>query len=850
MCLKFNNEALYHCIYGLLKAAICAILSPIKQTRAHTFACPETIVKILPITLTVALVCLSYESARADEDSAEPVTPSETQPKNAAPGVVIIEGDSMQIHLDRQLKSIGHAEFHRDNQDIYGDTIEYDVQNQELHVLGNVRINNNGNTVSGPELRLRVDENIGEMKSPVFQLNSQLSRAPKSGSAGTTDNISNNYLTPTGTSDGTNPQLSTQNIEDSSTAPQLKRQTGPSRGDASTMLFEGQDKKQLKSARYTTCSADSDDWYIKASDMELNDYTQTATAKNARIVFKGVPILYTPWISFSYLNQRQTGFLTPTFGTTTRSGFELAVPFYWNISPNLDATLTTRALSKRGVQFAGETRYLGETYSGIDNLEYLPNDNQADRTRYFVNLKHKQTFSNGLSFSYDLEKVSDKQYFSDLTTGIITTSKVNLPQNVTVGYGYGAWSFSAVAQKYQTLDGVSYPYELLPQLNLNANKDWNIANINFNSQFVRFDRDSNAPLSSATASGGLLTTSVTGNRLSAYPSVSLPLARPYGYITPKLGINYTSYQLDNPAFTLNGVSGEYASDSRTLPIFSVDSGLYFDRTMRVVNRYYTQTLEPRLYYVYIPNSNQSKFPVFDSAEADLNLGTLFLENQFVGGDRINNANQVSLAVTSRMIDAKTGEQRLAATLGQRFYFTDQKVALPGEALRTGNSSDIVAAATARLLSKWNVDTAWQYNTDTARTVKANIGTRYSPEPGKVLNLSYRYTKESLEQINISGQWPLTRGWYGVGRYNYSLKESQLIEAIAGLEYDAGCWQARAVMQRVSTATANANTALFFQLELGGVASVGSSPLNLLKRSVPGYTSSGLIPDSYQQQLNE
>jgi LPS-assembly protein len=229
---------------------------------------------------------------------------------------------------------------------------------------------------------------------------------------------------------------------------------------------------------------------------------------------------------------------------------------------------------------------------------------------------------------------------------------------------------------------------------------------------------------------------------------------------------------------------------------------------------------------------------------------LFMENQFVGNDRINNANQLSLAVTTRMIDAKTGEQRLAATLGQRFYFTDQKVGVPGETLRTGNTSDIVTAVTARLLNKWNVDTAWQYNTDTSRTVKANIGMRYNPEPGKVLNLSYRYTKESLEQINISSQWPLGAGWYGLGRWNYSLRESQPIEGLAGIEYDAGCWQARTVMQRVSTATANANYALFFQLELGGLASIGSNPFTLLKRGIPGYTSTGLIPDSYQQQSYE
>ena len=752
----------------------------------------------------------------------------------------------MQIYLDRTLKSIGNAALHRDNQDIYGDVIEYDVQNEELHVVGNTRIEYNGSSIWGPELRLRLVDNIGEMKEPSFRINAQLANVPQLGAAKAKE-----YEEVAAAQVGATEPLTSQNIEDTSSyAPTLNKRSVTSRGDAKTVLFEGQDKKRLKDARYTTCEVGVDDWYIKASDMELNDYTKNGTARNARVEFKGVPILYTPWISFSFLNQRKSGLLSPTWGTTSSSGFEILVPFYWNISPDMDATVATRFLSKRGMQYQGEMRYLGETYSGINSIEYLPNDSSTDTTRYYAKLKHQQSFGNGWSAGYNLEKVSDDRYFSELSTRITTTSRVNLPQQGVVDYADDVWRFNGLVQKFQTLDNLSFPYERLPQLTLSGNKDWGMVNANLYSQWVSFDRDANKPNILATASGGLLTTSVTGDRLTAYPSISVPFAKPYGYITPKLGVHYTSYRLDNPAFTLDGTSGTYESDNRTLPIFSLDSGLFFDRDMRVVKNNYTQTLEPRLFYVYIPFKDQSQLPVFDSAESDLNLGTLFLENQFTGNDRINNANQLSLAITSRMIDAKTGEQRLAATLGQRFYFTDQKVAIPGAALRTGNTSDIVAAVTARLLNKWNLDAAWQYNTDTSRSVKANIGTRYNPEPGKVLNLSYRYTQESLEQINISGQWPLSPNWYGLGRYNYSLRENQMIEGLAGIEYDAGCWQARTVIQRVSTATAAANYALFFQLELGGVASIGSNPLTLLKRGIPGYTSSGLIPDSYQQQSYE
>jgi LPS-assembly protein len=254
-----------------------------------------------------------------------------------------------------------------------------------------------------------------------------------------------------------------------------------------------------------------------------------------------------------------------------------------------------------------------------------------------------------------------------------------------------------------------------------------------------------------------------------------------------------------------------------------------------------------LFYVYIPNKNQDLLPVFDTSLADLNLTTLFSENQFTGNDRVNNANQLSLAVTSRMIDQETGIERIAATIGQRFYFSDQNVALPGAIASSSNSSDIVAAMTARLSNQWNLDTFWQYNTDGAGLVRSNLLARYNPEPGKLLNAGYRYTENFLEQINVSGQWPLSQGWYGVGRTNYSIREKALIESLAGLEYDAGCWQMRAVMQRVETATAEANYGMFFQLELGGLASIGSNPLNLLRRDIPGYLSSSEIPNIYRQQ---
>lgn len=781
-----------------------------------------------------------------------PYVPDETMEEAPPePGSIVIEGDKMDFYLERKMRSFGNASIKKEGQSIYGDRIEYDMLNDELHVVGNTRIEFEGLKVWGPELRMQLYDTVGEMQEPSFELETRMIDIPQLTMAQTTELLDPNLLSADQLATGRYDNLMSGRVDSlTSRNATSRREQLKSRGDAKKVLFEGEHKKVLKSARYTTCEVDQDDWYIKASELEIDTYTKKATAWNARVEFMGAPLLYTPWIDFSYLNQRKSGFLSPTIGTTSRSGFEVQVPYYWNIAPEMDATLGVRALSKRGVQLQGEFRYLDEKFNGVNNIEFLPSDNNTGENRYYMSLTHAHSFGNGWSGGYYFEKVSDDEYFSELDTRITVTSRVNLAQQAYINYADETWSFNGLVQKYQTLDKFSFPYERLPQLTLNGDKDWGLVNTKLYSQWVSFDRQTDEPFRLAIGNSNQLETNVTGNRFTMYPSVSFPFEKPYGYIKPKFGIHYTSYSLDNESWAFKNNlgnafgTGNYQSDNRSLPIFSLDSGLFFDREVKVVNNRYTQTLEPRLFYVYIPYKDQSMFPIFDTAEADLNIGSLFLENQFTGNDRVNDANLLSLALTTRMIDANTGQQRLAAMIGQRFYFSDQKVTMPGVAPRTDNSSDIVAAITARLTNDWNVDAGWQYNTDRSTTVKSNIGARYNPEPGKVLNLSYRYTEDRLEQIDVSGQWPFGQGWYGIGRWNYSMFENQPIEGIAGIEYDAGCWQARSVLQRVSTATAEANYALYFQLELGGLTSIGSNPMRLLERSIPGYSPSGEISNTY------
>ena len=743
---------------------------------------------------------------------------------------IVINGDKLELHLDRKMRAIGNASISRGKQTIEGDVIDYDIQNDQLHAIGNAVINLGDAQLSGSELHMQLSTSIGEIKDASISI---LKTASPSNNVSTAQNQPMDRRSGSTITGLTAEHNESPTSEVFHLALSPNQHTSKARGDAKTILFEGQDKKRLEDARYTTCEVGVDDWYIKTKELNLNSYTESGVAKNAYIEIKGVPILYTPWIGFSYSNQRKSGLLAPTYGTTSKNGLEISIPFYWNISPDMDATLTTRTLSRRGVQLQGEFRYFEDTFSGIDNLEYLPSDNQSGENRYYASLKHQHNLGSGWSAGYNLEKVSDDQYFSDLSTRIVTTSRINLPQQFNIDYENETWRFNGLAQKFQTLDKQSYPYERLPQMTLTGSQYFGDVNTSLYTQFVTFDNNINAPVKP------------TGNRLTLYPSISLPMNKSYGYITPKIGIHHTSYRLNN-------IANNLASQQRTLPIASLDSGLFFDRDFKISNRNYTQTIEPRLLYVYIPNTKQSDIPVFDASISDLNFSTLFRENQYTGNDRINNANQLSLALTTRLIESDTGIQRLSASIGQRYYFTDQKVALPTETLRKSDTSDIVVGLTTYLKTNWNVNAFWQYNTADSASARTTVASRYTPEPGKALNLSYTYRQDTsgtnvsngINQFDFSGQWPLGQGWYGIGRANYSIEEKHIIETLAGVEYNAGCWQTRTVIQRVSTATASPTYALFFQIELGGLASIGTDPLDVIKRSIPGYVSTGLIPDSY------
>ena len=731
---------------------------------------------------------------------------TQKQSTEISEGSIEIEGNSLETLLDRKMNAKGNAILKKGNKTIKAEVIEYDEVSEKIITTGNTNIDLGSMSLRGSNLSFKLSDETGQMDDASF-------------------NFKN--------SDKQEKSVIKKGVV-------VTKRSYDFRGDAKAIFFEGENKKRFQSSRITTCEADSDDWYLKSSNMEVNTKTDRANASNAILEFKGLPVLYTPYIDFSLNKNRKSGFLGSTFGTTSQSGFEFRVPYYFNISPNMDATLTARYLGKRGPLADGEFRYLTENYSGFNQLQYMNHDQSSGQdNRYYVKLDHQHKFNNGWSASYNFQKVSDDTYFSDLATMIQVTSVVNLPQRANINYAGETWKFNALTEKYQTLTNASNsPYQRLPQLNLSGRKDFDSYILDFKSQWAYFDRDEKFTYG--------LNEKPTGSRLSITPGISVPFTETYGYIKPKLSANVRSYNLNN---------SNIGNKDIFTPIVSVDSGMYFDRTVNLQNQNFTNTLEPRLFYVYIPYKDQSALPNFDTGLADLNIQTLFSENQYNGQDRINDANQLTASITSKFID-KNGKERLSGILAQRYYFEDRKI-FGTELNAKKANSDIFMGATVRLANSLNLDAMFQYDPDSSKLLRSTLSSRYNPEPGKILNLSYRMienvsdSNQDLKVFNAAGQWPLGNRFYSIARYNYDLKTSQTIEVLGGVEYDGGCWVARTVFDRISLPTnPEPNYTFFMQLELNGLGTIGSDARklnNFLYRNVPGVRTVNQIPDVNRQE---
>ena len=610
-------------------------------------------------------------------------------------------------------------------------------------------------------------------------------------------------------------------------------------GGAEVAYLEGENQYRLVGATWTTCEPDDPDWFIRAADLELDYDREIGRARGASLVFMDTPILWWPRMSFPLAEQRQSGFLVPTLGMSNKTGFDFALPYYWNIAPNYDATITPRLMGRRGVQLGGEYRYLAPRYRGQLRAEWLPQDRVTGEARAMGAMQHQHRLSPRVSASIDYNWVSDDGYFEDLSSRIAVASRVNLLRQGRLVYQGDSWQAHAMVEGYQTLDGPT-PYRRLPQLVVSGQRADLPGGfmLSGTAEYVDFKHKDALP---------------EGRRTHLHARTEWPLRSLAYFITPAVGVHHSRYDLTTP------LVGGRAAITRTVPVFSLDGGLFFERETTAFGHAYLQTLEPRLFYLRVPYRDQHDIPLFDSGRFDFGFAQLFAENRYVGVDRIGDANELTAAVTTRFIEPRSGAERVRATLGQRFYFGDHRVTLnelgrtPVEAKRENRRTDILAAASGRLTPSVSVDTLWRYDPFEADTQRFNFAIRYHPQSGRVLNLSYRHARdlldgsEGLQDVDLSAQWPLAPRWYGVGRITRSLKDRRVTEAVAGIEYlsRCGCWVFRTAAHRFATDRERATNALFFQLELNGLGGIGVSPVNLLTRSVPGY---GKINDSMSDRF--
>ena len=591
-------------------------------------------------------------------------------------------------------------------------------------------------------------------------------------------------------------------------------------GGAEKITLTSRNLARVEGATYTTCDPGQEDWVLVADDIELDRVTEWGTARNVTVKFKGMPIFYSPWMNFPLTDKRKTGFLTPSYRLSGETGFEFHLPYYWNIAPERDATLTARGMTKRGILLAGEYRYLSDLGYGQLGVEYLPNDSERGEDRAAVSFQHDTALASGWETDIDVDWVSDDDYFEELGTDLTIASTRFLERRGDLIYRARRWSALARVQDYQTVDQTllvaDRPYKRLPQLQFNAatpNRNRQL-NADVQAEFVNFDRSSG----------------VIGTRATLNPTVSYPLRGTAGFVIPKAGVEFTTYSLDGQAASADD------TPARILPTFSLDSGLLFERDLQLGDGQYVQTLEPRAFYLFVPHEGQDDIPVFDTGEYTFSFAQLFREDRFSGSDRIGDANQVALALTSRLLSQGSGEELLRASIGQIYFFRDRDVQLsPGDGVETDGTSDLVAELSAQIYDDWRLTTGFQWNVDDRQTNRNTLRLRYQPDTERVLNLEYRFVRDAVEQTDLSFRWPIKNNWGVVGRWNYALPESRTLEAVGGIEYNSCCWSARAVARRFQTNTdGEFDNAIFLQLELKGLAGVGRSTADFLRRTIPGY----------------
>jgi LPS-assembly protein len=660
--------------------------------------------------------------------------------------------------------------------------------------------------------------------------------------------------------------------------------TAPLRGHAGAIYRENKEISHYQDVAYTSCPTGNQDWVVHAGELKIDREEGTGTAQNAWLEFKGVPVFYSPYLRFPTDSRRKSGFLAPSFGNTDRAGFSASVPYYWNISPDMDATFRPRYLTKRGALLAGEFRYLTEDSYGETKIEFMPTDyKRDDKARYFGSFKDTTRLGERIQANVDLNFVSDKNYFAELGSALSLPNFSYLKSQADVGYYGDKVTAVGRVENYQSIDlfltGDRLPYRKLPQVNVNLKHAFEQlpmpVNVGMDNEFVYFQH----------------THLRNGQRSNLKPFLSVPLQSESAYITPKIALQYTHYFLSDPEQNILSANANSWQISRTLPIFSTDSGITFERNVNVGGKGFLNTLEPRLFYLYIPHKNQDAIDtMFDTAAYDVWFNTLFRENRFSGIDRMQDANQLTAAITSRLIDEKTGQERMKFSLGNTFYFQDRMIQAPltiqkldslgnpelNDAGRqvfenftppaeTNLFSNVIGEFNARINDHIAIDSGVQWNPHQAEISRGKAMLHLTGLPNEILNLGYRYRTDTtpdelknrkdlnlqsiatgISQTDVSFHYPIYDNWSAIGRWQYSLLYNSTQESFFGIEKENCCWRFRVVGRRYLNnlnafyngvdVQGDSQTGVFFQVELKGLTGMGENLDTFLEQNIYGFRS--------------
>jgi len=608
------------------------------------------------------------------------------------------------------------------------------------------------------------------------------------------------------------------------------------RGSAEKIRLSGNGEVDLQDVRYTTCPLPDPTWQLKVGNLHIDQQARVGSGTAARLDFKGVPILYTPYISFPVGNEPKSGLLMPEPGQSSRSGWQLSLPWYWRIAPNYDATFTPTYYSSRGFDLGGEFRFLANASKGQFAVNFLPNDRQTQTDRTFVDVSEQTDFTSRLRFIGSGVNLGDNEWFEDFG-GATYTSNVILPRIAQLLYRGDEWWLTATAQNYQIIDPqiarTDRPYAVLPQIALHGFfPDRFALTAAIDGEFASFQRNADLGPNSSV------------QRLDIAPQLRLPLRVEGAYLEPAIAYRYAAYRLDDPSIA-------DSSPSVGAPKFSIDGGMVFERETGRSN-HGVQTLEPRILYAYVPYRNQDALPILDTARPDFSLIQLFETDRYAGADRIGDVNHVALGLTSRVIDGADGRQFLSATLGGLYRFAPERVSLPGEIPERRGSSDIIGELSLTAYRHWTAHIGAQWDPVEQKNERTELSFQYLQEAGKVVNVGYRYRRgdtlgpttvvnpqsqpQALEQIDTSAAWPIGSAWSLYGRVIYSIKDNAAIDRFGGFEYRSCCWGARVLARRsVSSITGRSDWDFKAQLELNGLSKVGHPVDTFLAESIRGYS---------------